>query len=58
MRIHTVYTLKMFLLSVVRYNGCRHKKIEIVRRMSVKEDGCQLCYDNQATVILRPCGHR
>ena len=36
----------------------RHKKIELLRRMSVKEDGCQVCFDNHADVVLHPCSHR
>ncbi|XP_064640235.1 RING finger and SPRY domain-containing protein 1-like [Lineus longissimus] len=35
----------------------RHKKLALLRAVSVKEDSCTLCFDNRATVILQPCAH-
>nr|XP_018906252.1 PREDICTED: RING finger and SPRY domain-containing protein 1-like [Bemisia tabaci] len=35
----------------------RHLKLEKLRRMSVKEDSCTLCFDFKATVTLKPCNH-
>lgn len=35
----------------------RQKKLEILRQISIKEDACSLCFDQKATVQLRPCLH-
>ncbi len=35
----------------------RHLKIEYLRKVSVKENACNLCFDHIANVILLPCEH-
>ncbi|XP_074646208.1 RING finger and SPRY domain-containing protein 1-like [Tubulanus polymorphus] len=35
----------------------KHKKLAMLRSVSVKEDSCTLCFDNTASVILQPCQH-
>lgn len=37
---------------------CRHLQLELLRRMSVREDSCTICFDNHANVCLQPCGHK
>lgn len=36
----------------------RHQKLAELQNLQIKEDSCTLCFDNQATVTLQPCGHR
>lgn len=36
----------------------RHVYLEQLRRFSVNEDSCTLCFDQKATVTLAPCNHR
>ncbi|KAH3778564.1 hypothetical protein DPMN_180031 [Dreissena polymorpha] len=36
----------------------RHKRLELIRNFKVLEDACTLCFDNQACLLLEPCGHR
>uniref|UniRef100_A0A1B6LFK8 RING finger and SPRY domain-containing protein 1 n=1 Tax=Graphocephala atropunctata TaxID=36148 RepID=A0A1B6LFK8_9HEMI len=36
----------------------RHLQLELLRRMSVREDSCTICFDNRASVCLQPCGHK
>lgn len=36
----------------------RHLQLELLRRMSVKEDSCTICFDYKATITLQPCGHK
>lgn len=36
----------------------RHKRIELLRNMTVLEDGCAVCCDDAANITLHPCGHR
>ena len=31
----------------------RHKKLELLKMMSIKEDACTLCFDANATVVLK-----
>ena len=31
----------------------RHKKLELLKMMSIKEDACTLCFDAKATVVLK-----
>ncbi|KAL4235228.1 RING finger and SPRY domain-containing protein 1 [Mactra antiquata] len=35
----------------------RYQKFAELRNVQVKEDSCTLCFDNQADLILEPCGH-
>ncbi|XP_038070409.1 RING finger and SPRY domain-containing protein 1-like [Patiria miniata] len=35
----------------------RHKKMALLRHMSVSENACNLCFDREADVILKPCNH-
>jgi len=36
----------------------RHMKLELLKRLSVKDDACTLCFDNPASVQLDPCKHK
>ncbi|XP_046359890.1 RING finger and SPRY domain-containing protein 1-like [Haliotis cracherodii] len=36
----------------------RHKKLDLLKQVTVKEDSCTLCFDRQANIMLRPCKHR
>ncbi|XP_071446628.1 RING finger and SPRY domain-containing protein 1-like [Hetaerina americana] len=36
----------------------RHIHLEQLRKLSVREDSCTLCFDQKASVRLLPCGHR
>ncbi len=36
----------------------RHMKLELLNRLTVKEDACTLCFDKQACTILLPCKHK
>merc|ERR1712018_842600 len=36
----------------------RHKKLELLKMISIKEDACTLCFDANASVVLKPCLHR
>lgn len=36
----------------------RHKKLALLRQLTIKEDSCTLCFDNKAEVSLQPCGHQ
>lgn len=36
----------------------RHIRLEQLRRLSVREDSCTLCFDQFASVQLTPCGHK
>lgn len=36
----------------------RHIYLEQLRKMSVREDSCTLCFDQKACVRLLPCDHR
>ena len=31
----------------------RHKKLELLKMISIKEDACTLCFDANATVVLK-----
>ena len=33
-------------------------KLELLKRHTVKEDACTLCFDAQACVELKPCNHK
>lgn len=35
----------------------RHIRLELLRKLSVREDSCTLCFDKRASVRLIPCGH-
>ncbi|XP_076811056.1 RING finger and SPRY domain-containing protein 1-like [Clavelina lepadiformis] len=35
----------------------KHKKMELLQRMSIGEDCCDICCDQEADTILKPCGH-
>ncbi|XP_071784968.1 RING finger and SPRY domain-containing protein 1-like [Asterias amurensis] len=35
----------------------RHKKMALLRHMSVSDSACNLCFDREANVILKPCNH-
>nr|CAD7402457.1 unnamed protein product [Timema poppensis] len=35
----------------------RHIRLEYLRKLSVREDSCTLCFDKRASVRLVPCGH-
>ncbi|XP_071488869.1 LOW QUALITY PROTEIN: RING finger and SPRY domain-containing protein 1-like [Diadema antillarum] len=35
----------------------RHKKMELIHQMSISDTACSLCFDKEASVIFRPCGH-
>jgi len=35
----------------------RHLKLEKLRRETVSEDACSLCFDRPGRAVLRPCGH-
>ncbi|ESO85848.1 hypothetical protein LOTGIDRAFT_130506 [Lottia gigantea] len=35
----------------------RHKKLDLLKQVLVKEDSCTLCFDKQANMELHPCGH-
>ena len=37
---------------------CRHIRLEQLRKLSVREDSCTLCFDKRASVRLIPCGHK
>ena len=36
----------------------RPLKLEAMKRLSVKENACTLCFDNLANVQLVPCNHK
>ena len=36
----------------------RHLKLEMLRRVSVKDDACTLCFDRRANAVIEPCEHR
>ncbi|XP_067620881.1 RING finger and SPRY domain-containing protein 1-like [Eurosta solidaginis] len=36
----------------------RHIYLEMLRKVSVRDDSCTLCFDIKATMSLEPCGHR
>lgn len=36
----------------------RHLFLEQLRKLSVREDSCTLCFDLKATVRLEPCNHK
>jgi hypothetical protein len=36
----------------------RHIHLEQLRKLSVREDSCTLCFDKRASVRLLPCGHK
>ena len=36
----------------------RHLYLDQLRKLSVREDSCTLCFDRKATVKLLPCDHR
>lgn len=36
----------------------RHIYLDQLRRLSVREDSCTLCFDQKASVRLLPCNHR
>ena len=36
----------------------RHIYLDQLRKLSVREDSCTLCYDQKASVRLLPCDHR
>ncbi|XP_026473352.1 RING finger and SPRY domain-containing protein 1-like [Ctenocephalides felis] len=36
----------------------RHLYLEQLRKLSIHEDSCTLCFDKRATVTLHPCQHR
>lgn len=36
----------------------RHIRLEQLRKLSVREDSCTLCFDKRASVRLIPCGHK
>lgn len=36
----------------------RHLYLEELRKASVTEDSCSLCFDNLASIKLIPCGHK
>jgi hypothetical protein len=33
-------------------------KLELLNRLTVKEDACTLCFDSQACTMLKPCQHK
>ncbi|XP_063232798.1 RING finger and SPRY domain-containing protein 1-like [Bacillus rossius redtenbacheri] len=36
----------------------RHIRLDYLRKLSVREDSCALCFDKHASVRLVPCGHK
>lgn len=36
----------------------RHLFLEQLRKLSVKDDSCTLCFDLSATIRIEPCNHR
>lgn len=36
----------------------RHLFLEQLRKLSVREDSCTLCFDMKATIRIEPCQHR
>ncbi|XP_066603456.1 RING finger and SPRY domain-containing protein 1-like [Prorops nasuta] len=36
----------------------RHIYVDQLRKLSVREDSCTLCFDQKASISLLPCGHR
>lgn len=36
----------------------RHLFLEQLRKLSVREDSCTLCFDLKATIRLEPCKHK
>lgn len=36
----------------------RHIFLQQLRKLSVREDSCTLCFDNQGTVRIEPCKHK
>ena len=36
---------------------CRPERLELIRNQSVIGNPCILCFDADAGVVLRPCGH-
>ena len=37
---------------------CRQKRLQLLSQVQVSDDSCTLCFDEEATIVLRPCGHR
>ena len=50
------------IVTVVKFMFClcinRHKRLELLREVRVKEDSCTICCDQPADVTLQPCEHR
>ncbi|XP_077982283.1 RING finger and SPRY domain-containing protein 1-like isoform X1 [Glandiceps talaboti] len=36
----------------------RHKKLALLRHISVSEGACNLCFDKMANTMLKPCEHK
>lgn len=36
----------------------RHLFLQQLRKLSVREDSCTLCFDHQATIRIEPCKHK
>ena len=36
----------------------RHIFLDQLRKLSVREDSCTLCFDRKANIKLMPCGHK
>ncbi len=36
----------------------RQMMLEILKKHTVKDDACTLCFDLEACVVLKPCGHQ
>lgn len=36
----------------------RHIFLDQLRKLSVREDSCTLCFDQKATIKFLPCGHK
>lgn len=36
----------------------RHIFLQQLRKLSVREDSCTLCFDNKGTIRIEPCKHK
>lgn len=54
--------MNLSFLSKTNWGGCgyfcRHRRLALLKQVSIRENCCTLCCDEVADTELRPCGHR